>query len=119
MNTFRAVAIFPHIEPRNLDEFRSIAALMMVQIQKQSSILRYDMFFNEDNTRCVVLEEFANPEAVIEHVQKNTELLQQLTKLGGKIEGSVFPMDQSGAALQEIKTNWDSKFHTHFLGKTS
>ena len=40
-----------------------------------------------------------------------------MSKLGGKIEGSIFPIDQHGAAIDDIAANWDSKFHTHFLGK--
>ena len=48
---------------------------------------------------------------------KNAELLQQLSGLGGKIEGGVFPMGQDGEALQEIKNNWDSIFHNHYIGK--
>ena len=90
----------------------------MEKIQKQESTLRYDMFFNQDKTRCTVLEEFTRPEGVFEHVQENSELIAQLSHLGGKIEGSVFPMSQDGEAINEIKNNWDSKYHLHFLGKT-
>ena len=90
---------------------------MMDVIRKQDSILSYDMFFSDNNTRCTVLEEYATPEGVFEHVKANAELLNQMSKLGGKIEGSIFPIDQAGVALDEIRTNWDSKFHNHFLGK--
>jgi len=118
MNTFRAVAVFPHIAPGNLEEFCLLAEQMMVEIQKQESILRYDMFFSENKTRCTILEEYAFPEAVFEHIKKNAELLQKLSSLGGKIEGGVFPMDQEGDALKEIRENWDAEYHFHFLGKT-
>ena len=118
MNTFRAVAVFPHIEPTNLEEFCLLAEQMMVEIQKQESILRYDMFFSENKTRCTILEEYAFPEAVFEHIKKNAELLQKLSSLGGKIVGGVFPMDQEGDALKEIRENWDAEYHFHFLGKT-
>jgi quinol monooxygenase YgiN len=117
MNTFRAVAVFPRIDPVNLEEFCLLAEKMMVEIQKQETILRYDMFFSENRTRCTILEEYANPEAVFEHVKRNAELLRQLSDLGGKIEGAVFPIGQDGEALQEIKNNWDSIFHNHYIGK--
>jgi quinol monooxygenase YgiN len=119
MNTFRAVAVFPYIDPANLEAFCLLAEQMMMEIQKQESILRYDMFFSENRTRCTILEEYAHPEAVFEHVQKNTELLQQLAALGGKIEGGVFPMGQDGEALQEIENNWDATFHNHYIGKVN
>ena len=118
MNTFRAVAIFPHIAPHNLEQFCLIANELMAKIQEQESTLCYDMFFNQDKTSCTVLEEFTRPEGVFEHVQENSELIAQLIHLGGKIEGSVFPMSQDGDAIAEIRNNWDSKYHFHFLGKT-
>jgi len=118
MNTFRAVAIFPQIAPHNLEQFCLIAKELMAKIQEQESTLRYDMFFNQDKTSCTVLEEFTRPEVVFEHVQENSELIAQLSLLGGKIEGSVFPMSQDGDAIAEIRNNWDSKYHFHFLGKT-
>jgi quinol monooxygenase YgiN len=118
MNTFRAVAIFPQIAPHNLEQFCLIAKELMAKIQEQESTLRYDMFFNQDKTSCTVLEEFTQPEGVFEHVKENSELIAQLTLLGGAIEGSVFPMSQDGDAIAEIRNNWDSKYHFHFLGKT-
>jgi hypothetical protein len=30
----------------------------------------------------------------------------------------VFPMSQDGEAIEEIRNNWDSQYHFHFLGKT-
>lgn len=117
MNNFRAVAIFPYIAPENLEQFCLVAEQLMVKIQDQEFTLRYDMFFNADKTTCTVLEEFARPEGVFEHVQANSELIAQLSLLGGTIEGSVFPMSQDGEAIKEIRENWDSKYHFHFLGK--
>jgi quinol monooxygenase YgiN len=113
----RAVATFPYIAPENLAEFKSVASQMLQNIEQQESVLRYDMFFNADSTQCVVLEEFSTPEGVFEHVKKNASLLEQLVKLGGQIEGSVFPINEDGQALSEIKNTWNSKFHTHFAGK--
>ena len=113
----RAVATFTYIAPENLAEFKSVAAQMLKNIEEQESILRYDMFFNTDSTSCVVLEEFSSPEGVLEHVRRNAAFLDQLVKLGGKIEGSIFPISEDGDALSEIKNSWDSKFHTHFAGK--
>ena len=117
MNTMSAVAIFPHIAPGNLDEFKSLASEMLKVIQEQDSILRYDMYFNDDSSRCVVLEEYSDPAGVIEHVKKNAEILARLVELGGSIDGSVFPSKEEGDALREIRAGWDTKVHTHFAGK--
>jgi hypothetical protein len=95
-----------------------VAEQMLKNIQEQESILRYDMFFTQDSTKCVVLEEFSSPEGVLEHVKRNSTLLDQLVKLGGNIEGSVFPINEDGPELDQIKNTWDSAFHMHFAGKT-
>jgi hypothetical protein len=117
MNNFRAVAIFPYIAPENLEQFCLVAKQLMAKIQDQEFTLRYDMFFNAEKTSCTVLEEFTRPEGVFDHVKANSELIGELSLLGGKIEGSVFPMSQDGEAIKEIRDNWDSKYHFHFLGK--
>ena len=117
MDNMMAVAIFPKIAPENLDQFKAIATKMLEEVKKQESILRYDMFFTADNSSCVVLEEYTSPDGVFEHVKKNSALLDQLTALGGKIEGSIFPMSSEGQAIADIRANWDAKFHTYFSGK--
>lgn len=118
MENMSAVAIFPKIEPQNLEKFKSIVLSMLVEINKQESILRYEVFFNSDSSSCVILEEYDSPKGVFEHVKRNSKFLNELTKLGGKIEGSVFPLSSGGEALAEIKANWDTKFHVFFSGKS-
>lgn len=117
MQSFRALATFTHIAPENREKFQEIAQKMLTEVQKQGSIIRYDMFFTKDNSKCVVLEEYSSPEALIEHVTRNADLLDKLTQLGGKIEGNIFSIGHEGEALEEIKNNWDSHFHSYFAGK--
>jgi len=117
METLRAVAVFPYIAPEDLEAFKAKSLELLQAISQQSSILRYDLFFTSDNSRCVILEEYASPEAVIEHVTVNADLLGQLSTLGGKIEGSMFPTSQDGEAITAIRENWDSTMHVHFAGK--
>jgi quinol monooxygenase YgiN len=117
METIRAVATFPYIAPENLDAFKELAAKMLLVIQKQESILRYDLFFSADMTQCVALEEFTSPAGILEHVETNRKILDQLAALGGEVTGSVFPMSQKGEALEVIRSSWNSKMHVHFAGK--
>ena len=117
MSTMSAVAIFPSIAPNDLEEFKELISEMLLVIKRQKSILRYEIFFNADSTRCVVLEEYSDPAGVIEHVNKNAEILARLVALGGAIDGSVFPMSQEGGALAEIRAGWDTKIHSYFAGK--
>ena len=117
MENLKAVAIFPKILPENLEQFKSIAQEMLLNISKQDSILSYEMYFTLDNSSCVVIEEYKTPEGAIEHVKTNSALLDKLTSLGGAIQGSMFPRSQQGEAINEIKNNWDSKMHVYFDGK--
>ncbi len=117
MNNMSAVAIFPSISAENLDEFKMLISQMLLVIKEQESILRYEIFFNQDSTRCVILEEYSDPAGVIEHVNKNAAILEKLIALGGAIDGSVFPMSQEGEALAEIRAGWDTKIHKYFAGK--
>ena len=117
MANLRAVAIFPRIPEENLNSFKKIAQEMLIEIRKQDYILRYDLFFSENGSRCVVLEEYVSAHDVIEHVERHAHFLEELTKLGGKIEGSMFPMGKSDDALETIKAHWDSEVHIHFVGK--
>ena len=117
MSNLRAVAIFPNIPTENLNSFKSVAQEMLGEIRKQESILRYDLFFSENDDTCVVLEEYTSASGVFEHVERNSHFLKQLATLGGKIQGSMFPTGNSDPALENIKANWDSRMHFHFAGK--
>jgi quinol monooxygenase YgiN len=117
MESLRAVATFPHISPENLAEFKATARELLIEVGKQNSILRYDLFFTADEKSCIVLEEYASAQAVIDHVTTNAEVLRKLMALGGKIEGKMFPLSQASQGISHIRENWDSTMHFHFAGK--
>ena len=50
MNNMSAVAIFPSISAENLDEFKMLISQMLLVIKEQESILRYEIFFNQDSS---------------------------------------------------------------------
>ena len=112
-----AVAVFPKIEPENLFQFKVVAEEMLRGIQDLESVVRYDIFFSIDNTRCVVLEEYATAAGVFEHVNKHAHFLDELIRLGGRIQGQMFPIEDESKELKTIRENWDSEMHQHFGGK--
>lgn len=115
--SLRAVAVFPKINPKNLVAFKAIAREMLCEIQKVDFISGYDMFFNADETRCVVLEEYSDASGVIEHVKRHSHFLEKLTALGGEIQGQMFPIDIEDENLRNIRESWSSVMHQHFAGK--
>ncbi len=117
MEKMLAVAVFQKIPAENLETFQQIAQEMLSSIRKLDSIIRYDIFFSDDRTRCTIIEEYVNPAGVFEHVQRHTSYLDQLTKLGGVLEGQMFPYSNDGSELKQIRENWDSEVHIFFDGK--
>jgi quinol monooxygenase YgiN len=115
--SLRAVAVFSEINSENLVAFKEIAKEMLCEIQKVDFITGYDMFFNADETRCVVLEEYSDASGVIEHVKRHSHFLEKLTALGGEIHGQMFPIDIEDENLRNIRESWNSVMHQHFAGK--
>jgi len=115
--SLRAVAVFPQIKSDNLATFKAIAKEMLHEIKKVDFIIGYDMFFNVDETRCVVLEEYSDASGVIEHVKRHSHFLEKLTALGGEIHGQMFPIDIEDENLRDIRESWNSLMHQHFAGK--
>ena len=68
MDTIRVTARAT-IQDTNVDEFKKLAAdcLRIVQ-NKDSGTLQYDWFLNQDQTECIVLENYKDSDAVLEHV---------------------------------------------------
>lgn len=114
-----SVAVFPDIAPENLDRFKQVAEEMLASVMGMDCVLRYEMFFTIDNRSCVVLEEYESATGVIEHVQRNAKALEELSMIGGKIQGSMFPLSSDGPEMALISNTWDSKMHTYFNGKRS
>ena len=117
MENLMAVAVFPKIERQNLVRFKEVATEMLQSIRSQDSILRYELFFTMDETSCVVIEEYVNPAGVFQHVQQHSKYLEELSVLGGKIQGSMFPLSSEGDDISNIRDNWDSTMHRYFDGK--
>ncbi len=117
MKNLMAVVKFPHIPPENLARFKEVASEMLESIKSQSSILRYEIFFSTDERSCVVMEEYASPMGVFEHVRNHETYLAELSALGGKIQGSMFPLSSQGKEIEEIERSWDSTMHVFFDGK--
>ena len=51
-----------------LEEFKALAAQCMEIVRtKDSGTLQYDIYFNDDQSECIVLERYRDSEALIEH----------------------------------------------------
>ena len=75
-----------------LEEFKRLSAQAMEIVRtKDSGTLRYDTYFNEDQSECVVLERYRDSEAAIEHASNLGDLfdavLATVTVVHGELLG--------------------------------
>jgi quinol monooxygenase YgiN len=72
-----------------VEEYKRLAAQAMEIVRaKDTGTLQYDVYFNEDQTECVVVERFRDSEALIEHAA-NLEDLSEAILATGSVSGEL------------------------------
>ena len=67
MSELQGIARFKFHEGK-LEEFKRLAAQCMEIVRtKDTGTLQYDIYFNDDQSECIVLERYRDSEALIEH----------------------------------------------------
>lgn len=112
-----AIAIFPKIPSENLSNFKFLANQLLDSVEKLESVVEYQIYFSQDFSRCTVLEKYSSPQGVIDHVNINGALIDELQKLGGKIEGSMFTLNLEDETIRDISESWDTVVNVFFQGK--
>jgi len=65
-----------------LEEFKKLAAeILSVIKEKDQNTLQYDWFFNEDQTECIVRENYADSDAVLTHMGNLGDLLGKILEV--------------------------------------
>ena len=76
-----------------LEEFKRVAAQCMEIVRaKDTGTLQYNIYFNDDQSECIVLERYRNSEALIEHAEHIGDLMEAIVAMG----------DVSGELLGEL-----------------
>jgi quinol monooxygenase YgiN len=80
------------IHEGKLEEYKRLCAQAMEIVKaKDTGTLRYDVYFNDDQSECVVLERYRDSEAAIEHAANLGDLfgavLATVTVVHGEILG--------------------------------
>ena len=66
-----------------LEEFKRLAAQCMEIVRaKDTGTLQYDIYFNDDQSECIVLERYRDSEALIEHAAHLGDLGQAIFATG-------------------------------------
>ncbi len=67
MSELQGIARFKFHEGK-LEEFKRLSAQAMEIVRtKDTGTLQYDIYFNDDQSECIVLERYRDSEALIEH----------------------------------------------------
>jgi quinol monooxygenase YgiN len=73
-----------------LDEFKRLSAQAREIVRtKDSGTLAYDIYFNDDQSECVVIERYKNSEALIEHAEHLADLSAEVLAIVSVVHGEV------------------------------
>ena len=87
--------------PGRIEEYKRLSAQAMEIVRaKEPGTLEYSVFFNEDESEAVVIERFANSEALLEHGANMAEISEGVLQTG-TVEGELLgePTDEMRANL--------------------
>jgi quinol monooxygenase YgiN len=78
------------IHEGKLEEFKRLSAEAMEIVKtKDTGTLRYDTYFNDDESECVVLEMFRDSQALIDHAQNMDELSVRILAIVTVVRGEL------------------------------
>jgi len=90
MSNIHVSAKFANISSSNLAEFKEVAADALEIAKRERGALRYDWYFDDQATVCVVQETYEDRAALSEHVVNVGDAFGRLIALGGGCELEVF-----------------------------
>jgi hypothetical protein len=111
----QVTATFPRIPSDNLSEFKRMAGEALKLTADDSGVPQYDWFFNEDESKCVVRETYADSDAVLTHLGLIGDLLGRIIEFGGGVQIEVFgsPSDALVKATEALQPT----IYSYFQGK--
>ena len=100
MSELQGIARF-RIQDGKLDEFKRLSAEAREIVRtKDPGTLQYDIYFNDDESECIVLERFKDSEALIEHAANMGDLSEAILSIVSVVHGELL-----GEPNAEIRAN--------------
>ncbi|MGH8986588.1 MAG: putative quinol monooxygenase [Acidimicrobiia bacterium] len=82
MSELQGIARFKFHEGK-LEEFKRLSAQCMEIVRtKDTGTLQYDVYFNDDQSECMVLERYRDSAALIEHAARLGDLMEAIVATG-------------------------------------
>jgi len=94
MNEIQGIARLKILDGK-LEEFKRVTSQCMEVVRtKDTGTLQYEVYFNEDQTECLVLERYRDSQSLLEHLNNIGELMGALLKTctgSGEVCGKASP----------------------------
>lgn len=81
---------FPDIASAQLPEFAAVAEEVLTSIRNEAGVLQYDVFVDDGRRAAVVLQRYADSEAVLRTLAATREHVRRLAQLGGGLRMEIF-----------------------------
>jgi quinol monooxygenase YgiN len=89
------------IHEGKVEEFKRLSAQAMEIVKtRDTGTLRYDTYFNDDESECVILEVYRDSQAAIEHAEHLGELSAAVLAIVSVVHGELL-----GEPSEEIRAN--------------
>ncbi len=112
MSELQGIARFKFHEG-NLEEFKRLSAQCMEIVRiKDTGTLQYDIYFNDDQSECIVLERYRDSEALIEHAAHLGNLSEAILATGW-VSGEL--LGEPSAELRAKMADGKVRLFTPFL----
>src|SRR4026208_971346 len=100
MSELWGIARFKFHEDK-VEEFKRLSAQALEIVRtKDSGTLQYEIYFNEDQSECVVLERFRDSEELIEHAANLASLSEAILAIVSVVHGELL-----GEPSEELRAN--------------
>jgi len=99
MGELQGIARFTFHEGKVEELKRLSAECMEIVRTKDTGTLQYEIYFNDDQSECIVLERYRDSEALFEHAQHLGELMETIPATGS-VTGEIL-----GEPSAELKAN--------------
>jgi hypothetical protein len=116
VNQLQVTATFPRIASDNLSEFKGMVDEALRHVADEPGVLQYDWFSNDDQTKWVARESYADSDAVLTHLGLVGHLLGRMTELGGGVQIELF--GSPSKALVEALEAVQPAIYSYFQGKS-
>ncbi|CAN5614002.1 hypothetical protein BH11BAC5_BH11BAC5_19130 [soil metagenome] len=98
------------------DTFKKLAGQAIEQTKKEPGTLNYQAYFNQDESKFFVMEQYADSPAAMQHLNNVTPILTELLQISSVSRLEVFgPMAEENRA---VATSLGAVFYNHFDGFT-